>query len=1015
MKPFQIYRSSAGSGKTRTLAKFFLKLALENKTDYFRHILAVTFANKATAEMKGRIVEYLSKFSTGKEESLAAELQEELGLDSREFSQRSKRVLTALLHHYSDFNITTIDAFFQRIIRAFAREAGLAGDYRVELNTQEAMKDVVDELMKKLRENEKLRHWVMEFSLQNLEEKSKWNIKGDIRRFANEMFQESYLAIPAKGAPDLKKLREEKHKEAKQFMNFLRAKAEKAHRMIAEKGWTNDDFKWKNSGAHKFFENFVREWKQPSDIKIGERHRGEFLSADNWANAKSPYRNDIAHVADELAGTLQEMLDYFDKHIENAISAELLLENFYSLALMSFMAGQLAEYKQEENIMLLAEANHFLKQFISDSDAPFIYEKTGSFFRHFLIDEFQDTSKLQWNNFLPLIKNSLGSACSSLAVGDVKQGIYRWRGSDMDLFQHKALEDVGEYRSDINVLKKNFRSARNVVEFNNAFFVALRQHTDFSAETRQAYQEAEQEVEKKMEGCVRVTIFEEDKAEGAETVQEKSLNWMLRQIQELLENNIPQKDIAILVRKNNEGTAAANFLLRQKSSKEDFRVISNEALFISSSNAVKALVSAMKLLINNKNTLAKAELQTALHALNGEEPKHDWFAQNIIPPEFYAQSAAFLKLPLYELTEALIQLFKLSDFREHSFLQAFLQWAWDLGNRQNDLFSFLQWWEEEGSGKAIEVSEDADAIRIITIHKSKGLQFPYVIIPFCNWKKRHAKVNFNFWVSYATEEYAMPAPVKYSKTLDRSHWKNEYEEELRKAAMDNLNLLYVAFTRAANGLFIAAKKDKNTVGDWIESSLTAQEKWNEKEYAVGTVSRQPQQPKEATKMAHSLPAFQWRDKISIQRNGHAFFSDGHQSKVAEGIILHRVLAQVKYASDWPVVFNSSLSQGLFSAEEGEKLRQEWERLMELPTAASWFAPEWTVHTEVPLLAPPDKAYRADRLLIRGDKAVVIDFKTGKQKKEDKEQVKHYQELIAQMGYEAEGYVLYLRSAVIEKI
>ncbi|MFZ6012042.1 MAG: UvrD-helicase domain-containing protein, partial [Bacteroidota bacterium] len=764
VKTFSIYRSSAGSGKTRTLAKEYLKLALTYRADYFKHILAVTFTNKATQEMKDRILAYLDNFANGRFNELAEELKQELQLDDITFKQYSQEAQSAILHHYAQFSISTIDAFFQKVIRSFTREAGLVGDYRLEVEQDAVLEEVINNLIDELGSNKELTDWVVEFAKENLENERAWDVRYSLIEFAREIFREEFKAIEedigkVTGQKGFFKDLKDKLWAAKNFFTGQTAPmAQQAVDIIQQRGWTADDFSYgKNSGLITFFRMFAFEktlskFKEPSD-----RIRSYFSQPENWPSKKSQYASDIQQQAGEkLVPILQGLIDCYDKHFKAALSAEVALKNMYVFGLIADIARKLKEYKDENNLMLLADAPKFLNGVIQDSDTPFIYEKVGSFYRNYLIDEFQDTSGMQWKNFQPLLVNSLDQGYRSLVVGDVKQAIYRWRGGDLKLLQQDIVNLIGERRVEVKELDKNFRSAFNVVNFNNKLFqsasaiVALQTGTSLAAE---AYTDIAQQISKKDDGFVLIKFIkadmpDENAGEGAaikSNWRDHALDQVPRMLEDLQENGAALKDIAILVRKNDEGQRIASYLLNYKNSTEaksgfSYDVVSNESLRIDGAATVNLLLGAMRYLLNPDDAIARAQLGFEFARLHEPERAltevfevtNQAIFENNLPSAFTAEKPFLKKLALIELTETLIQIFDLGGKQgELAYLQAFQDLVLEFYSRErNDLGAFLEWWEENKHKKSIQISGEVNAAQILTVHKSKGLQFKYVIIPF---------------------------------------------------------------------------------------------------------------------------------------------------------------------------------------------------------------------------------------------------------------------------------------------
>ncbi|MCU0398625.1 MAG: UvrD-helicase domain-containing protein, partial [Cyclobacteriaceae bacterium] len=744
-KTFTIYRSSAGSGKTRTLAKEYLKLALQSRSDYFRHILAVTFTNKATQEMKERILHYLNAFVQGKEEKLAGELKQELNLDDQDFIQNCYEIRSLILHRYSQFSISTIDAFFQKVIRSFTREAGLAGDFRLETDPDSVLEDVIDLLVADLGKDPEMTRWMVDFSFASLENDRGWDVRRSLMEFARQVFREEYKLIEQElvrvtSQPDFfKTLLNQLRKEQQTFIHSVREKFREGYALIQSHSLEKSDF-W-NGAGYTFFEKY-KDIKKVSDFeKPGVRIMNDLASVDKWPKKDSDRKEEITALAlKKLMPLREEILDYREKKYASALSAEVVIENFYAFGLLADISRKLMEYKAANNLMLLADAPVFLNGLIGESETPFIYEKVGSFYRHYLIDEFQDTSGMQWKNFYPLVTNSLDSGYRSLVVGDVKQAIYRWRGGDLKLLQQQIAGHIGSKRVAVENLPENFRSLKSIVEFNNHFFKeASRQVAAITSGTLadDVYQDVQQKTGKTEEGIVDVRFLENDSR--SETNFEKlALQELTRQLEYLQHQRVPLRDIAILVRSNRDGQKIVAHLLEYKYSEEAkpgllYDVISNESLRLDGSASVSLLLAALRFLHNPNDAIARAELAFEYHRLRRtvEPVGSEVFSitnlerlKKLIPAVLVKERASLKKLSLFELTETLISLLDINKQEgELPYVMAFQELVLNFFTRErNDLEAFLQWWEEHaGTDKtSLKSSGSVNAAQIITIHKSKG-------------------------------------------------------------------------------------------------------------------------------------------------------------------------------------------------------------------------------------------------------------------------------------------------------
>lgn len=1026
--------------------------------------------------MKDRILAYLDDFAKGKQNELAVELQQELGLDAQTFQQNSQAVQAGILHQYAQFSISTIDAFFQKVIRSFTRESGLIGDYRLEVDHDAILEEVIDNLIDELGSNKELTEWVVEFAKENLENERAWDVRFSLIDFAKEIFREEFKAIEDQLAATtsdvsvFRKIRDKLWSTKNYFIERVSIPAKEFLSILDKNQFTIDDFSYgKTSGLLGFFTQFANEKNLSRYKPIGGRVLNHFNgNPANWPSKKSPHAKTIHQLAEQrFVKLMSEILEEYNEHFQRALSAEVALKNLYVFGLISDIARKLKEYKNENNVMLLADAPKFLNGVISDSDTPFIYEKVGSFYRNYLIDEFQDTSGMQWKNFQPLIANSLDQGYPGLVVGDVKQAIYRWRGGDLNLLQREIISRIGEDRVDVKELDRNFRSSKAVVAFNNALFKTASEIV--SMETgesipREAYTDVSQEIFKKEDGFVEIRFLrpepdEQEKnlfaKEGAESDGEGVSDWMdlaLEQLPQMMEDlqerGAKLKDIAILVRRNDEGQRIATQLLQYKNSGKGkqgcrYDVVSNESLRIDGASSVNLLLGALRYLHNADDSIARAQLGFEFARLHEpDRPMREVFAvanfatfENNLPKSFATQKSYLKKLPLIELTETLIHIFDLGKQQgELVYLQAFQDLVLEFYNRErNDLGAFLEWWEENRKKKSVQIAGEVDAAQILTVHKSKGLQFKYVIIPFCSWSLDHEMFRApNLWVSSDQGPFKDMGfvPVKYGKILEQTYFANDYRKEFTKTYLDNLNLLYVAFTRAEQGLLVTAPhpdvRAKGTVANLlfnaIQGTTELSSKWNESSSIFKTGEWNITETASAN-LSESLSLNEyvstlWRDKLVIRQTGSNYFEQTHEAraKINYGIHMHAVLSRMKYADELDSTLKQILLDGLITESEMESTRLQLSELLSNAEVSSWFSREWKVQTEVPIILPGGDESRLDRLIYNGKRAVVIDFKTGELRRGDNQQVLAYQDILRKMNFtDVRGYLLYLRNSQLVEV
>ncbi|MCU0418446.1 MAG: UvrD-helicase domain-containing protein [Cyclobacteriaceae bacterium] len=1042
---FVIYRSSAGSGKTRTLAKEYIKLALAGPQDSFRHILAVTFANKATQEMKGRMVEYLADFAAGRANSLVAEIQEELNLSAAQLQARSRAVLSLILHRYSQFSISTIDAFFQRVIRSFTREAGLLGNFRLEVDNDLVLDEVIAALMDELGpEHPQLTEWVVQFSRNKLIEGSSWNINRELTGFAKQLFNEDFkrverevLATSAEKHQEvLKKLRTEVAK----FQAVMKKKADEALTIVAGEGLTVEDFNYKESGtAYAYFRKFsAGEYVGTQGVRL----QSYLAGAGAWA-AKGLNNAKMKAVAErQLLPILRAMAAYDERHGTDYHTAQVILKNYYAFGLLADITRKLQHYKSENNVMLLSDAPQFLQGVIRDSDTPFIYEKVGSWFNHYLIDEFQDTSRFQWENFVPLLREAADQNYDNLIVGDVKQSIYRWRGGDLQLLQREVAQRFGAERVSVRALDRNFRSAGHLVEFNNRFFAAaakLVSRVVADESPAQVYADVAQQKSKwPQAGYVRIEFLEK----GEEPWEERVLKQLPGWLEQLQAKGVALKDIAILVRENKEGQRIANFLLHHQQSpqaKPDFRydVVSNESLRLDTAWSVNVLITAFQFLKNPEDKIARAQLAFELAG----DASRDLFVNaqknelaGFIPEEFILQARYLTKLSLFELTEELIRIFQLGHKAEElAYLQAFQDLVLEFSGREKtDMRSFLEWWEIYKSKKSIQVSGSVDAITILTVHRAKGLQFRFVLLPFGSWEMNH-KIAPLLWVQSGDEPFKSlgPVAVTYSKDLEATHFAESYRQERTKSYLDNLNLLYVAFTRAEWGLIVFAPEPGTseklpTTAEVVFQVLASDPELSS--HVSGLVFEHGEMVRLETLEPHArvmttqlseYASCDWRKRMVIKRQGREFFDaevSDKRTKINRGTLLHQVLAEIEYKNDWAEVVKQYFEKNPIDDEGQAWVTARIQAMLEHREMAGWFDRQWQVKTEAAVLLPGDRQKRIDRVMFGKSATVIVDYKTGEKSAEDREQVEQYAGVLGAMGYpDVQAFLVYIPSNEVIRV
>ncbi|MBC7758225.1 MAG: UvrD-helicase domain-containing protein, partial [Phormidesmis sp. FL-bin-119] len=861
-KPLKLIRASAGSGKTFTLTAHYL-LLLFSGTGKYREILAVTFTNKATAEMKERILNSLEELAnSGYEKSKFSSILKEAypAFSDQDIRLKASEIYSSILHDYSRFSVSTIDGFVQQLIRSFAFELNLDSGYKLEMNQDKVKDELIKALNLHLENDPDLLEWVTNLAMDRISDGKDWDYQRALKDLADEIFKERYypfqeamLAMGDEKGKEFNSLREIVGAGIKQFKDEVLNRIGSIKKVFDASGVLADELNQKSKHPLLKLEKIMNE--DLSHISSLEKLIDDF---DQWPHGSLSDRSGVQALYDSLNHEIRSLIQFYNKGSEQYETYLAISKNTSYLRLMQGMADLLKNYRSENRALLISDAQQLLKGITgSDVDNPsFIWEKTGNKYKHFLFDEFQDTSTFQWMNFLPLIKNAIaesaGTQSEHLVVGDVKQSIYRWRNGDWRILHSNVSNDLLIDNVSEENLEFNRRSSENIIRFNNFLYSKL--PGIFQQQINQILTESAREhlheiwgrennllIEKAYKssfqnttdstlpgGKVEIKFFSKDDEVEEEEDQTIAAAYTIIKLVEFLQAGIAMKDIGILVKTNRE---AADILtcIFNKSNQErlsiaagkSFQVISGEALKIVNNPAIQLLVSTLKILSvpEHENGIFKAECARLWHQIKSANngiinlTGHDWIELamkniadlgTILPPRLCVEFASFHQLPVSELTEKLINIYELGrgDTANHiPFLLAFRdQVAIFSASGDQGIGAFLDWWETEGSAKALPSSMDQDAVHLMTIHKSKGLEFRAVIIPFITWKLNTSSgfIKKLLWVDANAAGFGKfnSLPVDYNKGLASTSFAENYFEEMLLNYMDIINTLYVATTRA---------------------------------------------------------------------------------------------------------------------------------------------------------------------------------------------------------------------------
>jgi ATP-dependent exoDNAse (exonuclease V) beta subunit len=1065
-RPFIIYKSSAGSGKTYTLTTEYLKLALVSP-ESFRSILAVTFTNKATQEMKERILKELKRLKSEVKlgEKMDAEILDSLGVTEEELKVRATQSLTAILHDYGRFSVSTIDSFFQKVVRAFAREMDLNAKFEVEMDQEDVLGRVVDRVVDKVMADEFLHKWLVDYAVEQIQLGNNWDIRKNITNLGRQIFQEDFKKYGneirefLKDKDNVSQLQEMLRERRKELLGIAAQIKIQANEIRESLGLEWNDF---SRGFPAKFDKLASKETPVSDFT--ENQKLMAMDLKGWATQKSTKKDLIEQSYHQGLGQLLGQIDPLEIKWN---TLEAISKNIFVYGIFRNLLEELTLVKDEENMLLISDANEFLKEITRENDAPFIYEKVGNQFKNYLIDEFQDTSGFQWASFKPLLENSLAQGNTNLLVGDVKQSIYRWRGGEMKLLLEQVESEIGSQNILHRNLDTNFRSLPNIIAFNNALFKKLPKsfenvviqayHAEDAGIISKAYQDVFQKVSEKKaasdyKGKVRfefIDVKESEEEDG--NFDEQVLNRLPQMVMDLQDKGYRLEDIAFLVRRKSEGEAIADTLMAFGSENPDlgyrFDVLSDESMYLHKSASVKALVAGLKYLHDPEDKVQFKTMWYYRSVLRNEPINHELFALDKIPAHLNEKIKAFqekekelLQLPLMEALEELIQELGLQESGiEKAYLSGFKEAVFDFtANNRADLPGFLNWWEENQNKRTVKIPEGHNAMRILTIHKSKGLQFKVVLMPFLKWTIFDLKKENVVWSPFEDQEKGLNAiiPLSLNSKLAKSDFLETYAEEAIMAYLDSLNMIYVALTRAEEVIWgISPYKREIKSQNYLEIhlqqilelSMDSDEEISLSEYfdsetKIFDFGDWPQIEKD-NKVSKEIPrlrwAYQnWSELLEVKQYAVDFSKEGldQRQKRDFGLLVHELLEKSRTQTDIDMHLEAFFFEGRLDESEKNEVSKQLDKLFANPVFSSWFEGEGQLMAEQGILLPDGAQKRPDRIILKDKEAIIVDFKTGSEFEKHQKQVKEYMDLVASLSQKnTKGYLCYLEDGKILEV
>lgn len=1026
---FSIYDASAGSGKTYTLVKEYLKIILlSKKPEAYRNILAITFTNKAVHEMKSRVLENLSQFGKEKPSEKALQLmkdiQKETGLSQATITEKAKSIIKNLIHNYAAFDISTIDKFTYKVIRAFAHDLHLPITFEVSLDTESLLTEAVDAIIAEAGDNEELTKLLVDFTMEKTDDDKSWDISREImetgKLILNENNREEITHFDKKKIEDFIVIKNKLVELCEQLETETITSASEALTLIEKKGIDEKSF----SSGH-----FPNHLKSIVDKKFNPKNK-TYHEFDDIRINKTAKDFDLIQ---SIIPNLLEILSSIYKKFETKNFYEAFLKNITPLSLLNTLSNKLADIQQEQGILSITEFNKLIHDQIQNQPAPFIYERLGEKYKHFFIDEFQDTSEMQWQNLIPLIDNATssedlnGERGSLMIVGDPKQSIYRWRGGKAEQFIElsKTKNPFNNPVKELFSLKTNYRSYSEVIDFNNNFFGFIA--NEFTDEDyKDLYQNhSRQEQNDKKGGYVNISFV--PKAEKSEFGEEENLaknelylEATLKTIHQVKANGFQNKDIVILTRKKSHGIEVANHLTENA-----IPILSSESLLLGASSEVQSIVDFLRYLKNNNDLQAKANflyyiasnLQDKLEihdfiALGMDQKNESDFQQWLTDFGIHFSFQNSRKKSLYEAAEIIISNI-IPIAKRNAYVQFFLDVVLEQDlKKQAGISDFLLYWDTNSHKLSIPSPEGKDAIRIMTIHSAKGLEFPVVIFPFAD-ENYSLGPKEKIWLNADEEQFGLPK-VLVDKNASVENYGEEaaliYSQKKQEELLDDINVLYVAMTRAEEQLYIiSGMQTKNNKGDYPNTMATFFIKFLEDkgfeesqlEYEFGSADKlsETNEAKDETKTIPQLSATLNPKNIKIAQRESLMWNTKQQKAIEYGNILHEILSFIKTKEDIDLALTKAIENGLIVSGKKNEILKTIHEIVNHKELELFFSNEHKILNEKAIIQKEGNIVKPDRMVLtKQDEIYLLDYKTGSHQAKYKQQLENYQSAIEKMGF-----------------
>ena len=1062
-KPFKIYKASAGSGKTFTIVREYLTLCLGDNADAYREILAVTFTNKAANEMKAKILRFLLGIIEDSQNNDIVQMRDYLlsaiGIDKNELIERANCLYVKMLHNYSDVAVCTIDSFVQRLSRSFARELDLPGQYNVILDEEDLIDEIIQRLSDEIGTNTFITKILSNFVEYNLSEETSWNVKKPISEFIGKLLTEdayrkgnykNFIDLDEEKYNDIKKKVNSENKKIKDDLSLIINEIESEE---ARLGIADADYNGKSKTGLPSVKKKMVDGKSVITTATIEK----ILSGEkNWFDSKRRSDSD-----DTIVGVYLKAIDKYKSLYLKKLIFETIEKDLFLYVLRNHIFELIREYIAETSQVHISEFNKRISDILGDCSVPFIYERIGEKYRHYFIDEFQDTSVLQWQNFLPLMENSLSFGNMNMIVGDAKQSIYRFRSGEVEQIINLPMiykRPEGEFGARcesqfVNSAQKmslstNYRSSKNVIKFNNTYFRFAERYLGIA----DVYHDAEQVYNPKNQGgYVSVEVFGSD-LKTAE-YKEKVKASMLAQIKNLHSQGIDYKDITILVRSNSDGTDIADYLVVN-----GLEVLSAESLLLKSSDKIQLIVNTLRLMVDDKNPVTRKAVNyfyDSIHHISmlGRDAIHR-----------ISSGDAMNRVCTGGLYDVIVQICKSYNFNilEDVFLQYFMNTVYEWQSHHTaGITDFLEFWDKKKEKLSVQITGDLDCVNIMTIHKAKGLEFKVVLYPYADTQlsSSHGFTQSEIWIQCADNQHTKDIPyldaflLKLSKDkLAGTDFEPLLEKEESKTRLDVLDIMYVAMTRAKNMLFVYTNDKKpangyNLFTDFFADNLDIQHvktenddsdfddyflKNNEIEIVEGEgmtsynygdftstilkIKEKDSKNDDETKIlelkeGETAPkTLNWFEKLKVEADPTMIWAEKGTFMPEEwGSLVHQILSKIKTIDDAERALKPFVNDGTIDEEQAAKLLETFRKVTDIPELKPAFAEDAIVKNEMDIHTYDGRIIRPDRYAETKNGTILIDYKTGKEHEQYFNQLRDYMSALMQMNgnQTIKAYLVYL--------